>query len=173
MNNSILLVSTKYITDNTSIDGNIDPEIITPHILSAQNRYLENVLGTALFDKIMLDVENDSVTGDIKILLDKYIQPALAQWVFFEALPFIYFSVNNKGLSIKTDENSDSINLSDMKYLRSSVRDNAEFLSDKTIKFLIANPSLYPLHLNAGSDFDTVHPEKSVYFNGIIFDSNN
>ena len=170
MNNQIMMISVDYLRDQTSIDNNVDSELLFPHIITAQNLHIEHVLGTALFDKILEDISNGSITGVYKILLDKYIQPTLAQWSFYVALPFINYSVNNKGISTKDDDNSTAIDLSEVQYLRGVVRDMAEYNAERVTSYLKENVSLFPEYQNPGSGLDTIRPSSSSYFAGIVFD---
>lgn len=168
--NKVLFLSVDYLRDNTVINGNVDSELLEPYILTAQNVHIEAITGTALYNDIVTNIEGDTLAGDNKILVDDYLQPALIQWALYEALPFINYKLTNKAISTKNSDNSDPVELDELHYLRTAVRDVAEYMSERATLFLKANPDLYPLHLNWGSQCDDIKPNKTNYFSGIILD---
>lgn len=167
-----LMISTEYMRDNTSVSDTVDDNMLLPHIITSQESRIEQLLGSALYDEIIENIISGSVTGNNKILLDKYIQPALCQWAFYMALPFIKYSISNIGVTTRDSENDSEVSLEELEFLRSAVRDTAEFNSTKVIKYLKANVDLYPKYINPGSEIDDVRPNSNVYFSGIAFDDN-
>jgi len=172
MNNKTLMISTDYLRDNTSITGNVDGNLLTPHIIVAQNIHIEGILGTALFNEVIGHINAGTIAGNIKVLLDDYIQPTLCQWAFYEAFPFINYSISNTGVNTKAGENDTDTALEEIQFLRGSIKDTAEYMSQRVINYLRANVSLYNSYTNPGSGLDTIRPNSSVYFSGIAFDGN-
>jgi hypothetical protein len=168
MNNNTLMISVDYLRDNTSINGNTDSELLEPFIVMAQNVHIEKVLGTALFNDVISNIQAVTIAGDNKTLLDNYIQPCLLQWALYESLPFINYKLTNKAITTKSSDNSDSVELSELKYLRGTVRDIAEYYSQRVTDYLKTNIALFPLYLNPGSTIDSIKPNNSSYFNGIF-----
>jgi len=168
MTNNTLMISVDYLRDNTSVNGNVDNEILEPFILTAQTVHLEQILGTALFNDIVTNIQADTVAGGNKTLLDDYIQPCLIQWSVYEALPFLNYKFTNKSVATKSSDNSDPVELNELQYLRGTVRDIAEYLSQRITDYLKANPDTFPLYLNPGNTCDTIRPNSSSYFNGIF-----
>lgn len=168
--NKVLFLSVDYLRDNTVINGNVDSELLEPFILTAQNVHIEAIVGTALYNAIIASIEADTLAGDNKTLVDNYLQPALLQWALYEALPFINYKLTNKAISTKNSDNSEAVELDELHYLRSTVSDVAQYMSERAILFLKSNTDLYPLYLNYGSDCDDIKPTNSKYFNGIYLD---
>jgi len=172
MNNDTYMISVDYLRDNTTINKNTDSEILKPFIILAQNMRIESILGTGLFNDIITNIKGSSIAGDNKTLLDEYIQPCLLQWSLYEALPFINYKLTNKAVSTKSSDNSEAVELGELQYLRGSVRNAAEYLSQRVTNYLKANPTLFPLYNNAGSGCDVIRPNSSNYFNGLFLSSN-
>lgn len=166
--NKVLFLSVDYLRDNTVINGNVDSELLEPYILMAQNIHVEPILGSKLYSEIVTNIASLSV--DNKQLMDDYIQPALIQWSLYESLPFINYRLTNKAISTKSSDNSDPIELNELHYLRTAVRDAAEYLSERVTVYLKANPSKYPKYLENGDSCDDIFPNKTNYFSGIVFD---
>lgn len=168
--NSTLFITIDYLRDNTVINGNVDSELLEPFIVAAQNVRIESIIGTGLFNDIITNINADTITGDNKILLDDYIQPCLIQWVVYEALPFINYKLTNKAVSTKQSDDSNSSALNEIQYLRDNIRNTAEYMSQRVTDYLRANPTLFPLYQNAGTDCDTIRPNSTNYFNGIFLE---
>ena len=165
--NKVLFLSVDYLRDNTVINGDVDSELLEPFIMSAQNVHIETVVGTNLYNSIIADIEADTLTGVDKDLVDNYLQPALVQWSLYEALPFINYKLTNKSIATKNSDNSDPVQLDELHYLRTNVRDVAEYMSERATKFLKNNTDLYPLFLE-NYECDEIKPNKSNYYSGII-----
>lgn len=167
--NKVLFLSVDYLRDNTVINGNVDSEILEPFILLAQNVHIETIVGTKLYNDLISEIIADSLTVDNQTLLDDYLQPALLQWSLYEALPFINYKLTNKAVSTKNSDNSDAVELDELHYLRTTVKDVAEYMSERATKFLKTNETTYPLYL-LNSECDEIKPNKTNYFSGIVLD---
>ena len=148
MNNETLMITAEYLRDNTSLTANIDGTILVPYIIVAQNLHIESILGTAMFNEVITDIRNNTVTGVIKTLLDDYLQPTLAQWSFYEALPFIKYSISNIGVSSRDAENANEVDLEELQFIRGVIKDTAEYMSQRVINYLKENVALYPSYQN-------------------------
>jgi len=149
----ILLTNADNIKRNSAIQNSVDDKLIVPYIQKAQFTHIHQILGTDLYDKLLLDVKNTQVAGNYKILLDKYVIPCLIEWTVYEVMPFISLRLDNKSITKGNSEFSDAADLSDLKYLRQTVRELGEFYDKRAISYLKANTNLFPEYLmNATSD---------------------
>jgi len=166
--NKVLFLSVEYLRDNSIINANVDSVLLEPYIVMAQNIHIEAILGTKLFNSLVDNVASLSV--DEKLLIDDYIQPALIQWTMYEALPFINYKFTNKAVSTNSSDNADPVGLEEIHYLRTSIKDSAEYLSERVTKFLKANELTYPLYCDNGDTVDEIHPNKDNFTSGIVLD---
>ena len=74
MAGNVYLISVASWENYGFINSNIDENKMKPIILRAQTGKLRPVLGKALYDKILDDVENDTLSGLYEELLNDYIQ---------------------------------------------------------------------------------------------------
>jgi len=166
--NKVLFISANYLRSNSIIGGNVDSTLLEPYITMAQNIHIEAILGTKLYDSLILNISSLSVVD--KLLMDNFIQPALIQWAMYEGLPFINYKFTNKSVSTSSSDNSDPVGLEEIHYLRQSVKDAAEYLSERTTKYLKANLTDYPLYSSNGDKINEIHPNKDNFNSGIVFD---
>ena len=163
---NVLFISTVYLKKNTIIESNVEDHILTPNILKAQVIEIQNVIGTSLYDALIVRVIAGTVTGNYKTLMDDYIAPSLSEWSLYYALPAISMRLENSSIVMKDTENSTPVSLDDVKYLRNDIRNTSEFLSDRLSKYLCANASSFP-EFRDESESDEVHPSSNNFFSGI------
>ncbi len=165
---TVILLSTDKLKKNTPLQENIDDDILKPYIQRAQVTYIQQYLGTDLYDKILSDVQAGTIAGVYKTLLDDYIQPVLIEWSFYEALPFISLKLTNKTIGRGNADYLIEGDLEDLKYLRNTVRDMGRFLAERLIGQLKENSNLYPEY-NTNSGLDKIQPQYSQNLFGGVY----
>jgi hypothetical protein len=164
----VYIISSDYLKENTAIDPNVDAEELMNLIYKTQGIVIEAICGTALYRDILANGSANTLSPAYLNLLDVYLKPCLAEWTYYYSLPNLWAKTTNKSVSTSNSDNANPISLEDLKYIREGIRDVAEFLESKAIKYLKANPDTFPLYLNAGSNTDTVHPRNNSLFSGIM-----
>lgn len=160
------MVSTARLKKNTPIQQNVEDDILNPYIFKAQETHVHQILGTDLYNKMMTSIKTNSVTGDYLTLLNDYIQPFLIEWAFYEVLPFISMKITNKSIVRGNADYLVEGDLSDLKYLRQTVRDLAEFYGERMIGYLKQYSHLFPEYLT-NSGLDKIVPKRNNYFGGV------
>lgn len=164
MSKNVLLLSEDILKDRTSIHGNVDPKLLFPEIKAAQDMYIHPVLGTALYDKIIGDVDaSGTTTGVYKTLLDDYIVDALLYYVLSGLPDAISFQFWNKGVVRKTGDNTELPSMSDLADVSNKYRVRAEWYAERLNKYLKQNSSSFPEYESPGDGLDTINPEISSY----------
>lgn len=165
MSKNVLLISDEILKDRTSIHGNIDPKLLYPEIKASQDMYIHPILGTALYDKIIDDVDAGTITGDYKSLLDDYIVDCLLYYVLASLPEALSYQFWNKGVIRKQGDNTELPSLSELIDIANKYRIRAEFYSERLNKYLKQNAteSLFPEYLQPGSGVDTILPETNSY----------
>ena len=119
MSKNILLMSEVMIKERTSLHGNIDPKLITPELKVAQDMYILPILGTALFDKLLNIINDNTINSDASLvsykkLLDDYIIDAL-MYHSLVALPVsLSYQFWNKGVVRKNGDNTELPTMSEL-----------------------------------------------------------
>lgn len=168
----VAFIGETYIKDNSFIDENVDVNLLRSEILDVQELRILPVLGTALYEEVKTQITNATVSALNRTLLDDYIKPALKFWVLFDSALIFTFKVTNKSIYKKTSENAETIQATDLDRIMDYCKIRAEFYSERMTKYLIENSSLFPLYENAGDGYDTIHPKKNNYTQGIYLGRN-
>lgn len=162
----VKFISTTYFKSNTTVQGNVDDDIIIPFIYRAQDIDLQQVLGTTFYNRLKEGVVNNNLNSDEDTLLRTYIQPMLVDYTLYYLIPHISYKFTNKAVSQQNSEFSNPSDLADIKYIRQSVRDMAEFYRERLVTYLCDYDSLFPEYVNPDSKENLKKSSKS-YFNGV------
>jgi hypothetical protein len=161
-------ITETWIKENTPITANIDPNEITPFIRSAQDIYIQELLGTSFYNHLMDGVAASTLTNDEKDLL-KLIRPALAYYIVLDALPFIATKIRNIGVVEQTGDKLGSASDANIKYLRSEVKNKAEFYIKRVNDYLCVNSRLFPTYNEWVAGNMAPNPNKG-YTGGLAID---
>lgn len=172
MANTVQFVSTDYIRQNTVIENNVDDNKIVPFIFKVQATYLQQALGTSFFDHLQTAFIGSSLTAAETALIREYIQPMVVEYTLYEVLPFLNYKATNKAISTENSEFSTPSGLDEIKYLRNSVRDMAEFYLKRLNKYLCDNLTLFPVYA-ASTGTDNLAKSSKSYFSGIYIPNRN
>jgi len=96
----VLFVNPDYMKRMTQLNGGVEDSVMVPAIILAQDKHIQQYLGTDLLNKLKADIEAASVTGNYETLLDGYVRKATVWWSMVELLPNLYVKLDNGGLVI-------------------------------------------------------------------------
>jgi len=163
----VILVSQGKLKAFTTINENVDVELLLPNIQIAQD-YLAITTGTKLLEHLLLAVSGGTLTTDEVTLLEDYIQPYLLHRAYYEAIPSIWVRMMNKGVIEGNTEQGTSVDAGSMKYLRNIQQNRYEFYLQRLLDYLNAYSSLYPQY-NTWTNKDGLPPSKHQnYFSGVV-----
>ena len=169
MANQVLLVSEQRLKQWTQLDDNVRLNEITPHILQAQDIYIQNLVGTRLYVRLQEGVINNDLNANEDLLLNDYVGKTLMNYALYMMLPSIKYKIVNQGIINGTSEESSPTTLEELRYLRQTVLDTAEFYAKRLLEFFIDNPNMFPEYQNPGTD--GMLPDKAnPYFSGLQTD---
>ena len=165
MSRNILFISVDTIKDRTGLHFNVDPKLVYPDILFAQDAYILPVLGTALYNKLQDDIDCKSLTCDYETLLNDYITPCLVYQVMAELPMALSYQFYNKGVVKKTGEGQTEPSASELTEVAQRYNSRAEYYRQRLVKYLKQQSSqnVFPEYLNPGSGVDTVVPDNQAY----------
>ncbi len=157
---TVLFISEDRLKTSTALNYNIDTEYLLPFVKISQDKHLQAILGTKLYEKLENDIKGTngaSLTGEYKILVDDYIQDALVHYAIVEALPFISYKIANGSITQKNSENGTAASKTDVDWLIRKQMDSAEFYGQRIIDYLIYKTGSFPEYsTNANSDIEPI-----------------
>lgn len=158
---SKLLINIEDIAKLSGFDGNIDNDSINPFIFMAQNSEIKRILGLELYNKLILDNENDSLSGDYLDIYSNYVSIILAYYTCSFYLQLGVPKVSQNGVYLVTPEKTEQIfdektNKMADKYEKLAVGLELKFIDYLDLLNLPERPS--PSTIKAKSNFNWSRP---------------
>tara|TARA_R110000744_G_scaffold5556_1_gene19752 strand:+ start:2986 stop:3546 length:561 start_codon:yes stop_codon:yes gene_type:complete len=166
---AVLFISEDTIKKSTTINGNVDVELLLPYIKVAQDIHVHQLLGSSLYEKIQAEITAGSLSGSYKTLTDTYIQPVLIHYSLFECVPFLSYKIMNKDIVRKISETSTPASLEDIKYMRNIIQNTAEYYATRLVDYLRHNNHLFAEY--SDNTNEDLSPTKDTYFSGMNLDT--
>jgi len=167
MIDEVKFIDTVFLKENTTITDNVDDNLLVPYIYKAQDTHLQQALGTTFYNHLKQSIIDGTTTVDERALIIGYIQKMVAEWALYEVLPFINYKLTNKSLSKERSEYSNNSELNELKYIRQTVRDMAEFYTKRLTNHLNQNCELYPKY-NDPDNPENLRKSNKSYYTGIF-----
>jgi hypothetical protein len=140
----VLFISDQYIKKYTQVNGSVDPNLLYPSIILAQEKYLMPYLGTKLYMRLKDDIENNTLAGNYLLLMDQYVRKVVLWSMMVEALPFLTYKIDNGSLVQRSPEDSQGVDDAVLKEFMDRAQVNADFYRGLLTDYLCANSSLFP-----------------------------
>lgn len=157
-----LLITRKDVVKFTAMNGNVDTDKFIQYIKIAQDKHIENYLGSDLLNAIQTKITGSTLTGDYLTLVNDWIKPCLIHWAMVEYLPFAAYNIANKGVFKHTSENSQNASKEEVDYLLEKERNTAQYYTERLIDHLTYNSgSKYPEYFSNNNE--DVHPDKDMF----------
>lgn len=138
------LINEKLFKQHSPVTSNTDIAEFVPYISIAQELHIEEVLGEPLMTELKQQVCDNNLSPENSDLIIR-LAPALSFYAVYQALPFHWATIVNKGITIRESENSRSVDIKDLAQLRYWIKDDADVLRGQLIDYLCKNRHDYPL----------------------------
>jgi len=156
------LAETKIITEQevknwTDISNNVQSSSLSFAIIMAQDLYVRTALGEKLYEEILTQVNNNTLTALNTTLLNgndglfRGIKSGLAWWVAYTVYPYLHSKVSPTGIQSKSTDEATSIDSRSLEIRKNLAKKNAEYLIDQLICYLRDNENDYPLFRDSDS----------------------
>ena len=162
-----LLITRKDVVKFTAMNGNVDTDKFIQYVKIAQDKHIENYLGTDLMNKIQADIVASTLTGDYLNLVNEWVKPCLIHWAMVEYLPFANYTIANKGVFKHSSENAEGVTKEEMDTLVEKERNTAQYYTDRLIDYLSFNASSkFPEYYTNNNE--DVYPDKDIFGGWVI-----
>lgn len=173
--NTVYFITPDYVKRYYSgyIDQNLDDDSLNSFILIAQNVRIQSVLGYNLYMRFIDDIQNFGAPQGAQylFLMNNYIQPAVALYAIYEALPSLGFKITNKAVSQKSSEYGQPSSRGDIEYIRNQVLNNAEFYSQRVREYITNNTTEFVEYFRV-SGVNRIRAKRNNYFAGLFLPDN-
>ena len=139
------LMNKEYLAEYSLFPKNYNYDEITNFLKLAEMLHIVPVVGQALYEELLDQVNKNEVTPANASLLLK-IYPFLGAAVFEVAVPAVAIHVSEVGLTLGKSENSESASVEHINYLTNYIKSSMVPLKQQLIDFLNEHSDLYPLY---------------------------
>lgn len=142
----ILLVSEKFIKDQTDLSDNISSKFLLPAIREAQEINLRSILGDKLLDSLKnaalegLDLSKNAKWKSLVV----NVQYFLTYQTLSNILLLVAVKVDNLGVSRATDDNIEAVDFQDLYSMKGYWQSKADWYAKRLQNYILKNRSLYP-----------------------------
>lgn len=164
-----LIITRNDIIKNSPLGGAIDSDALLPFVRTAQEKYILNLLGTVLYNKLQDDIESQTpFTGIYEQLVDDYVKPTLIWYSCVEYIPFSAITFKSNGAVKQISEQSVQPGKNEIDYLLSKALNNADYYGTRLQDFLIAYSAQIPEYTQSVGNSTQIYPDMTnLYFGGI------
>jgi len=163
----IYMVLPSVIKERTALHDNIDEKLIYPEIKIVQDTIIMPMMGSTLYKKILLLIDNETISDSgnaaYKSLIDDYLADAISNFVLGELSTTLNNQFYNKGVSTLKDDNSTQPSYSQLQQVKDKYKQQGEFYITQCRKYLVQNMANYVEFSQPGSGFDVTLPELNTY----------
>jgi hypothetical protein len=172
------LIDINLIKEFSVINENLDNKLIQPTLIMVQDVYLQEILGTDLYQDICTEVIAESVaSGSMSAkyvtLLTEYIEPYLINMVVSEGMINWHVKITNKNVAISTSDHQFNATLTDIQQMTKNYLSIAETYAKRLTLYLCENDTTYPLYIGSNTNVEKwkIRP-KSFEYSSSIFTGN-
>jgi len=146
------LISSAQVIAQVIPNASFDQSLLDQRILKTQRQYVRPLISEDFYEELQTQVAGGSLTPANETLLENYIQPMLAHYILYEALPSIRNNVTSSGVMDAQSDFAIPSTRSDFAALRNQILSDAEVWRGEVLLFIKdeqeADSSAYPLFTN-------------------------
>lgn len=162
----ILLCNYDDILFYTTVSPNVDPYKVNPSIMNAQILYIEPILGSSLYEKLLDLVENNEISStgytNYNTLLTHYVIPSLVFHTMELFIPLNSFQLADGGTFTFNPSNASASPLDEIDKLSNKYKIIGSKYDTKLEKYLCTNSSLFPEYTNNTGLIDKTIPTNRI-----------
>lgn len=141
-------ISETYLKDNSPLTANIDVAEIYPFAKTVEDIYIQEAIGTKLYEDLITKINADSTLASYpnELVLVRKIRDAVLWLTIYDALPFIATKIRNIGVVQQAGENLTNADKPNEWALRKECKDKGDFYLERVQRYLCSYHSLFPLY---------------------------
>ena len=136
----LLFVTPQEMTSSTILSGNTDTDKYLFCILNTQLTTIEPLLGSELYDKVISDIEAETLTGLYLELYTDFIKPITKNEALAQYIEIASYMVDNAGIYKRSGENVEVVDKDEVQYLSGKYKSLAQMYVTRFEKWICKNP---------------------------------
>ena len=136
----LLFVTPQEMTNSTILSGNTDTDKYLFCILNTQLTTIEPLLGSELYDKVISDIEAETLTGLYLELYTDFIKPITKNEALAQYIEIASYMVDNAGIYKRSGENVEVVDKDEVQYLSGKYKSLAQMYVTRFEKWICKNP---------------------------------
>lgn len=172
MSNRVFLISEDTLKSETIINDNTGSEYIKPAIETAQDIYLQQLIGSELLDKLYDLIEDGKIEEEAnfhyKDLIDDYITNYLKFKVLSEITLPLAYKYRNAGVVQANGDHYQQTTLRDAQMIQNHYELRATFYAERLSKHLCTNSSKFPEYKRTRDNADIMADPDSYKTNWVL-----
>lgn len=136
----LLFVTPQEMTNSTILSGNTDTDKYLFCILNTQLTTIEPLLGSELYDKVISDIESETLTGLYLELYTDFIKPITKNEALAQYIEIASYMVDNAGIYKRSGENVEVVDKDEVQYLSGKYKSLAQMYVTRFEKWICKNP---------------------------------
>jgi hypothetical protein len=166
-----LFITRNDIIKNTPLQGAIDADALLPFVVTAQKKYIKNLIGTIMYDYLSAQIIANTV-GSLSIyyqdLLNDYIKNTLIWYSCVEYIPFSSIQFKSNGAVKQQSEQGIAPSKTEVDFLLQKSQENGDYYALRLQNYLIAYSNELPQYLQSIGNQTQIWPDQTnQYFGGI------
>jgi hypothetical protein len=166
-----LFITRNDIIKNTPLQGAIDADALLPFVVTAQKKYIKNLIGTIMYDYLSAQIIANTV-GGLSIyyqdLLNDYIKNTLIWYSCVEYIPFSSIQFKSNGAVKQQSEQGIAPTKVEVDFLLQKSQENGDYYALRLQNYLIAYSNELPQYLQSIGNQTQIWPDQTnQYFGGI------
>ena len=138
---NILLISEDFLKTNSGLNDNMFGKSILPAIREAQDIYLQQIIGSTLYNKVISLVDENTIGDDenalYKELLDNYIRSYLLYQTIVQVIPVTNVKLSNYGTTLSQDQYLVNLSQGDAELIEKHYSIIADFYARRLQEFIL------------------------------------
>lgn len=162
----VLFITPQEITQTTIMNGNVDVDKYKMCIEEVQLRFIEPLLGSELYDKIIADILGDGLTGLYLEMFNDYIKPITKYEAISDYVAISPYTLANNGLFKNSPDNVEVVSVKEVEALSDRYGSISQTFVNRFAKWIRLNKANIPEYkLNQdGVDAEEINVNNGWYF---------
>jgi hypothetical protein len=135
----LLFITPQEMTNTSILGGNIDLDKYTFCIANVQRTVILPLLGSELYDKVISDIETDTLTGLYLQMFTKFVQPITKNKAVAEYIEISSYILDNGGLYRHTGDNIETVDKQEAQFLANKWNSFAQTYIQQFDKWICKN----------------------------------